>query len=122
MDSVASVKEVESSNVECANSVSGGVLEVSGCVSGGGEEKCRSVDVVLGEKEKGSVGGAEMECQGAEGGEVGGGAGVGSVEAGAGEDDMSVEYEKVPQMSRQRLKEIRRHLTGKGECCWCLLC
>ena len=45
-----------------------------------------------------------------------------SVVADAGEDSVSVEYEKVPQMSKQRLKEIRCHLTGKGECFWCLLC
>ena len=45
-----------------------------------------------------------------------------SVVADAGEDSVSVEYERVPHMSKQRLKEIRCNLTGKGECCWYFLC
>ena len=47
------------------------------------------------------------------------GGSVGLVDGGGG---MSVECGKVPQMSRQRLQQIRRHLGDKGEYVLVLLC
>ena len=125
------VSAVEDAGISCATNIGASALSVSGTVGGGGEGKCRSVDIVLGEKEKCSVGGAGVEFRGAEGGVVEEGEGGGNVEVGAeggvvgggdGAEDIEVGegevYDRVPQMSKQRLKEIRRHLSGKGECCW----